>query len=186
MREKRIKYLIQTAMFSAMIAVLAQIAIPMPNAVPITLQTFAIALAGFFAGPIQATISVFIYILVGSIGIPVFSNLHGGFNYLFGATGGFIFGFIPMSIMCGLASLLKISSLKNISDIFKIISALIISFLGLASCHIVGAWHYANFTSKQIPDVLPLVSYPFVVKDVLSVIFAYFLSFSIKHRLNIK
>ena len=47
-----------------------------------------------------------------------------------------------------------------------------------------GAIHFAKFTNKAFADVLPLVSYPFIVKDVLSIIFAYILAFSIELRLK--
>ena len=177
MRDKKLHFLVQSALFAAIIAVLAQLSIPLPNGVPITLQTFAIALCGFFLG-IKAIVPVVIYVLIGAVGMPVFSSLKGGIGAITGATGGFIIGFIPMS------KLFKIRDFKNISSIIKIIISIIISLIGLAVCHYMGAIHFAKFTNKAFADVLPLVSYPFIVKDVLSIIFAYILAFSIELRLK--
>jgi len=183
MRDKKLHFLVQSALFAAIIAVLAQLSIPLPNGVPITLQTFAIALCGFFLG-IKAIVPVVIYVLIGAVGMPVFSSLKGGIGAITGATGGFIIGFIPMSILCGVSKLFKIRDFKNISSIIKIIISIIISLIGFAVCHYLGAIHFAKFTNKAFADVLPLVSYPFIVKDVLSIIFAYILAFSIELRLK--
>lgn len=183
MRDKKLNFLIQSAIFAAIIAVLAQLAIPMPSGVPITLQTFAVSLCAFFLGPIQAAVSVLIYIGLGAIGLPVFSNLHGGIGFLTGATGGFIAGFIPMALLCGTSKLIKIDRILKPSNIIRILPAIFLSLIGLALCHLMGAWHFSNFTKKDFVSVLPLVSYPFIIKDVLSVIAAYFLSTSIRNRL---
>ena len=64
--------MIITAMFAAVIAVLAQIAIPLPSGVPVTLQTFAVALTGVVLGAKLGTISTFIYILLGAVVFPYF------------------------------------------------------------------------------------------------------------------
>ena len=78
---KSTKTMIITAMFAAVIAVLAQIAFPLPSGVPVTLQTFAVALTGVVLGAKLGTISTFIYILLGAVGVPVFSGLNGGLGF---------------------------------------------------------------------------------------------------------
>jgi len=88
-----IKELCKIAVFAAIIAVCAQISIPMPFGVPMTLQTLAIALAGVMLGTKNGTIAVFVYILLGAVGLPVFANLSGGMGVIFGPTGGFILAF---------------------------------------------------------------------------------------------
>ena len=64
--------------------------IPNPISVPLTLQTFIIALSGFVLGSSKGVASVLVYIAVGTIGAPVFTGFQGGFSVLFGMTGGFI------------------------------------------------------------------------------------------------
>ena len=78
------------ALFTALIAVLAQISIPLPGGVPLTLQTLAVPLAGIVLGPRRGTFSTLLYVLLGAIGIPVFANFTGGLGIVLGVTGGFI------------------------------------------------------------------------------------------------
>ena len=80
------------AVCAALIAVCSWIQIP--TVVPFTLQTFAVFLALYFLGGKKGTMSVFIYILIGLIGLPVFSGFKGGPAALFGMTGGYIMGFM--------------------------------------------------------------------------------------------
>ena len=101
MNNKRISTLtiVSIGLFTAIICVLSQIAIPLPTNVPITLQTFAIALAGYFLGWAKGTVSVIVYIFLGGVGVPVFANWKGGFGVLTGNTGGFIWGFILFALL---------------------------------------------------------------------------------------
>lgn len=70
--------LVIIALFAAITAVLSQIAIPMPTNVPVTLQTFAVALCGFCLGSKKGTAAILVYILLGAVGIPVFTGFKGG------------------------------------------------------------------------------------------------------------
>lgn len=74
--DKKIKTadLVMIALFAAITAVLSQIAIPMPTQVPVTLQTFAVALCGYCLGAKKGTAAILIYILLGAVGIPVFTS----------------------------------------------------------------------------------------------------------------
>ena len=102
MRRHYILKIVQTAMMTAILAVLAQIAIPTPWNVPFTLQTFGVALCAYFLGPWYGTASILVYIALGAVGAPVFSGLKGSVGALVGMTGGYIFGFILMVLLCGL------------------------------------------------------------------------------------
>lgn len=92
------------SIFTAIIAVCAQLSIPMPMGVPFTMQTFAIPLAGVILGAKRGTLSVIVYILLGIIGVPVFAGFKGGFGVLFGATGGYIITFPLMALFAGISS----------------------------------------------------------------------------------
>ena len=92
--------MIVTALFAAIIAILAQITIPLPL-VPITGQTLAIGLAATILGSRHGTISTILYIIIGAIGIPVFAQMSGGLGVVFGPTGGFLVGFIPTTFVIG-------------------------------------------------------------------------------------
>ena len=96
------KDMVQIAMFTAVVAVLSQIAIPMPSGVPVTLQTLAVALCGYVLGSKKGAVSLLVYALLGAVGAPVFANFKGGLGAIAGPTGGFIWGFIFMAFLCGL------------------------------------------------------------------------------------
>ena len=98
------------SLFTALIAVLAQISIPLPGGVPLTLQTLAVPLAGIVLGPKRGTISALLYVLLGAIGIPVFANFTGGLGIVLGVTGGFILSFPIMALFAGYASTKSVKS----------------------------------------------------------------------------
>lgn len=100
MQNSLFKYTI-TAFCAAIIAVLAQIVIPLPL-IPITGQTLAIGLVVTILGLKFGTLSVVLYVCLGAIGLPVFQMFTGGVGILLGPTGGFIIGFIPTAIVMGL------------------------------------------------------------------------------------
>lgn len=85
------------ALFTAIIAVCSQISIPMT--VPFTMQTFAIFCTLAVLGGKRGTISIALYVILGTIGIPVFAEFSGGFGIVLGATGGYIIGFVPMALV---------------------------------------------------------------------------------------
>lgn len=100
MKNNTLKMWILAALFSSFIAIFAQLTLPLPI-VPITGQTFAIGLAVTILGLRYGTLSILLYILLGAIGIPVFSLMTGGIGILVGPTGGYIIGFIPTAIIMG-------------------------------------------------------------------------------------
>lgn len=87
---------------TAVIVIMAQIAIPMPLGVPMTMQTFAVTLAAIILGPKNSAVASIVYLLLGAVGLPVFSNFTGGFSRLAGPTGGFLLSFPIMAYIIGL------------------------------------------------------------------------------------
>src|SRR5699024_509029 len=96
----KLRMMIITAIFAAIIGILAQLTIPLPL-VPITGQTLAIGLAATILGSRYGTLSTIVYILIGAIGIPVFAQMQAGFGVILGPTGGFLIGFIPTTYFIG-------------------------------------------------------------------------------------
>ena len=80
------------ALFAALIAVCAWISIP--TAIPFTLQTLGLFLAMGLLGGKRSVFAVLVYLLLGLVGIPVFSGFRGGFGILAGVTGGYLIGFV--------------------------------------------------------------------------------------------
>ena len=90
-REK-ITNIVMVGVFAAVLAVLSQISFPLPSGIPVTLQTFAVALCGYALGCKRGTLAVLVYIVLGAVGLPVFANFSGGFGSLVGLAGGYIYG----------------------------------------------------------------------------------------------
>ncbi|HOD93972.1 MAG: biotin transporter BioY [Clostridia bacterium] len=170
----RTKQLAYTGMFTAIIAVMSQLAIPMPSGVPATLQTLAIAITGLMLGVRTGTISVGLYITIGAIGLPVFSAFRSGFGTLFGVTGGFIFGFIPFVILCALAR-----NMKN-----KIV-AVSVCVAGLMLCHLTGIIQFMIVSNTAFIPTALTVSLPYLLKDVISCILAYIISIQLKKVITV-
>ncbi|MFW5801507.1 MAG: biotin transporter BioY [Spirochaeta sp.] len=94
---RRIYHIAVAALCCASIAAGAYITIP-AGAVPFTLQTMFVLLTGLILTPGWAAAAVAAYLLMGSIGLPVFSAGSGGFGHLLGPTGGYLWGFLPAAV----------------------------------------------------------------------------------------
>ena len=164
--------IVVAAMFTAITVVCSQIAIPMPTQVSLTLQTFAVALCGYVLGIKWGLASIITYVLLGTVGVPVFSGFKGGIQVLFGASGGFIFGFIFFAGLCGASLLLKNKPFK-----------LLIGFGGLILCHILGIIQFVVVYKTDFISSFLMVSAPYLIKDAVSVIAAFFLSLYIRKLL---
>ena len=98
------KQMVLIALMTAVTCVLGPLSIPLPfSPVPISLTNFAIFLAIFVLGMKSGTISFIIYLLLGAIGVPVFSSFRGGLQVLAGPTGGYLIGFIFLALIMGFA-----------------------------------------------------------------------------------
>jgi len=174
MKKEKIQNLALSGVFVVIIAVLSQIAIPIPTlGVPLTLQTFAVAFCGYFLALYYGVLSVFVYILIGLIGVPVFANFGVGVATLFGFSGGFIFGFLPLCFFCSLSRYFK-------NEFNKIIFGII----GLLICHFFGVLQFSFITKSGMIHSFLVVSLPYIIKDVLSVIIAFLFSKKIKKILK--
>lgn len=160
-------------MFTALLSVLSILQIPMPSGVPITLQTFAVALCGYVLGHRKGILCVILYLLIGLVGLPVFSGMQAGIGTLLNFTGGFLYSFPLLAGLCGIGI-----------RTHKKIPAITLGLLGLLSVHAIGAFHYTLISSRGYTQALLLVSLPYLLKDVLCVAGALFLSSSIRNPLT--
>lgn len=165
--------LVMTGMFSALLIVLSQLSIPTPTGVPITLQTFAVAITGVILGWKFGLVSTLIYILLGVAGLPVFANFKAGLQAIMGPTGGFIYGFILMVILCGIGSKRK-----------NILLGILIGIIGLLGCHVLGINHYAFLSNISFWKSALLVSIPYFIKDVVSIVLAFVIGIQVKKSIS--
>ena len=86
-------------------ALLAQVSIPVAGSpVPITGQTLAVVVTAAALGPARGLAGQGLYLLLGAIGLPFYSGASGGLQVVFGATGGYLIGFLPAAYLIGLAA----------------------------------------------------------------------------------
>jgi biotin transport system substrate-specific component len=83
-------------------AAAAQVAVPLPfTPVPLTGQTFAVLLVAAALGPLRGGLAQVVYIALAMVGLPFYAEVSGGVEVVFGATGGYVFGFVPASVVVG-------------------------------------------------------------------------------------
>lgn len=173
MKNSKIFPMVMMGVFAAVLAVLSQISIPLPTGMPVTLQTFAVALTGYALGWKRGLIATAVYVALGAVGLPVFAGFSGGLGAMLGFAGGYLWGFLPMAALCGLG-------LKGMHKPVAIAAGL----AGLALCHLCGAAQYAVLAHVGLVEALLVASVPFLVKDVLSVAAAFAVSVMLRHSLK--
>lgn len=156
-----------------MISVCAQIAIPTPLGISVTLQTFAIALCGYCLPLKYALLSYSTYVLLGIVGVPVFASFTGGLGVVSGKSGGYILGFIAIALLCSVSN--KFSS-------FYI--AVVFGIFGTVICHICGVAYLSIVSCGQGTSALLTISIPLLIKDIASIIPAKLLSKRIIRIIN--
>lgn len=168
-----VKDIVFIGVFAAVIAVMSQLSIPTPWGIPITLQTFAVALTGFALGKWKGTMATFVYILIGLVGVPVYSNFGAGPAKLFGLTGGFIWGFLFLAFASGWVESLQMKWLS-----------IFLSIAGLLICHGCGAVQFAIVSNRTFLEAFLLASAPYLVKDIISIVVAYGLAIPIRKAMR--
>ena len=145
---------ILAAEFAAVIAVFSQLTLPL-GIIPLTGQTFAVGLAVTVLGRRTGTYAILIYLLLGLIGIPVFTGMKAGISVLFGPTGGYLVGFIINGLVTG-TILEKTAFTKFWSVLANIIGAMLTLVFGTIWLKIYGGtgWLQA-FQGGFIPFILP-------------------------------
>ena len=143
------------AAFTALLSILAQISIPFFFGIPLTLQTFGVYLICLVATRKIAFWSIFLYVLLGTIGIPIFANFSSGPGVIIGNTGGYIFGFMGSSI---LIPYLK-KYIPNQSIGFKKYGILyLITLTGVFLIHLFGMAQFSIVTQTEFIKAIKILS----------------------------
>ncbi|MCC8082266.1 MAG: biotin transporter BioY [Lachnospiraceae bacterium] len=149
------------ALLAALLCVSSYISIQLPfSAVPITAQTLVINMIALLLKPKKAGITVGIWILLGLVGLPVFSGGKGGFGMLAGATGGYIIGYLAAAIII---SLLK--GRKN-----RIVRHTVSVLIGIPIIYAVGVPWMKVMLGIGWPAALTTGLLPFIAGDVIKCI----------------
>ncbi len=160
-KRKKLRELTFTSLMTVIIVISAQLVIP--AAVPFTMQTFGIFLSLFVLGGRMGTAAILVYIMLGAVGVPVFSGFGGGLTILLGSTGGYIYGFLGSGLIYW-----AITSIFSEKRIIKIIAAAV----GLVVCYAFGtAWLMLVYTQKgnaiSLENALKFAVMPFIIPDII-------------------
>lgn len=187
MRNTKTLDLCLIALFTAVIAVVSQFNIPLPGGVPMTLQTFIIPVAGIVLGSRRGLTSTLIYVILGAIGIPVFTGLTGGLGKIIGVTGGFIISFPFIALSAGLFDELGVrisgrqkGAQKNISYCALVMTGVLI---GNLFNYGIGTLWYVAMTHNTFSAALASCVIPFIPTTILKDILIVVLGPALKHTL---
>ena len=137
-------------------ALMAQVAVPVPNSpVPITGQTLAVVLCAAVLGPGRGLAAMALYLVLGAVGLPFYSDASGGFDVVAGATGGYLVGFLPAAVLIGLAAQHRLDR--------KVWQALVLFVAGQAVVFAVGVPWLAVVADLSAAQALEAGFYPFIL-----------------------
>ncbi len=163
-----IREIASIALMAAVCCILGPLSIPI-GPIPLSLQVLAVYLCVFALGRKRGTVAVIVYILLGFVGMPVFSGYSGGAAKLLGPTGGFILGFLFLAWISG-TFIDRFTGIfeteKKIGDIMMQVVGMV---LGLAVCYLFGCiW----FMLSQHTDFIAAFSVcvlPFLLADLIKI-----------------
>ena len=160
-------------LFTAVLAVCAWLSIPLGDLV-ISLQTFGIFLTLGLLGGKRGSIAIFVYLLLGAVGAPIFSGFRGGLGALLGTTGGYLFGFMLTGICYWLITAIKDTPLTR----------LLAMVLGLLLCYGCGSyWYMCQYLAAggvTLGAVLLKCVLPYLLPDCVKLALAWFLTGKLK------
>ena len=155
----------------ALLAVSAWITVPL-GPVPFTMQTFVLALLPQVMRTRDAMFTVVVYLLLGAVGVPVFSGFQGGIGVLLGPTGGYLLGFAAGMPVAG--------AVMHASVLPRRVRGVAAGVALLAVSYVLGTLQLMNVYALDAPAALAVAVVPFVVPDVAKVA----LSVGVAERVN--
>ena len=144
---------------TALLAISSKIQTPF-TLVPATMQTFVVLFLGMVLGHKLAAATVVLYLIEGSIGLPVFAK-GGGFAHLIGPTGGYLIGFILTAFFAGM---IKVKNDPVIIFIYLLFSVSIAYIFGL-----LGLWNYMGL-DKSFKQVFLVGAQPFLLIEIYKIL----------------
>ena len=162
---ERTKDIVYIALFAALISVCSWITVP--AAVPFTLQTYGIFLAVSLLGGKRGSAAVLCYVLLGLVGLPVFSGFNSGIGALSGPTGGYIVGFVVSALVYWF-----VTALFGNRTFVKIIAMIagLIAVYGFGTLWFV--YISGRFSAGALLSALSLCVFPFIPFDCAKIILA--------------
>ena len=162
-----------TALMAAVMCVLGPLTVPI-GAVPISLANFVICLTAWLLGPKFGTLSVAVYLLIGLVGMPVFSGYGAGLAKLAGPTGGYLVGYLLLALIGGLF-IEKSNGNPVVSGIGLV--------LGDAACYVLGTAWFVFQMQCELGYALSVCVYPFIALDLAKIVVSCIVGALLRKRL---
>lgn len=163
-------------LMTAVICIIAPFSVQLPfSPVPMSLGTLVIYFAVMVLGMKQSFLSVLLYILLGLVGLPVFTGFTGGAGKLLGPTGGYIIGYLFMTLICGFFID------KWPGRFFPNFVGLL---LGTAVCYGLGTIWLSLQSHLSISSAFTTAVLPFLPADLTKVLLGIFAGRRIRNRLK--
>ncbi|MDO4287258.1 MAG: biotin transporter BioY [Eubacteriales bacterium] len=172
-KKTNVREMALVALMAAVTCIMGPLSVPI-GIVPISLTNLAVYLAIYVLGCKRGTLSYVVYLLIGLVGVPVFSGFTGGVGKLFGPTGGYLIGFIFMALLCGW-----------FIDTFdcKLIPSFIGMVLGTIVCYAFGTAWLAYQASMSFYAAMAAGVLPFIPGDLAKMIIAAIIGPQVRRRL---
>ena len=173
MKKRSSVKIVLCGIFAAFTAICAMISIPF-GPVPMNLAHVAIFISAWILGPVWAAASQLIYILLGMIGLPVFSNLSAGVGHILGPTGGYILAYPLVAYVAGI-----IFNNKKIKGGKGIVLGLFIAWMVE---YVAGTAYYSAVTGVSMWAAVLICVIPFVIGDICKSVAVFFICKKIKSQ----
>lgn len=144
--------------------------ITIPATVPFTLQVFGVFFTLEYLGGKRGALAVWLYLLMGAVGLPVFSGFRGGFSVLLSATGGFIMAFAAVALLYFVMSFFKAPRFMHCP-----LAALSLALIYFGGC----AW-FVYVMGGSLKHALLICVVPFILPDLVKITLAFLLSERLK------
>lgn len=162
------------AIFAAVICIAAPFSVNIGSLVPISLATLAIYIVSGMLDTKNSLAAVAVYILLGAVGLPVFSGFSGGVQKLLGVTGGYIIGYLPLALIVSLMTC--IINKKYIYPVSMLV--------GTAVLYLIGTVWFIIETKTAVGAALMSCVVPFIPGDLVKIAAASVLCINLKPRLT--
>jgi len=171
---KALKGMVMSALFAALISCAAFFHVPLPGGVPIVLQDMLALLSGMLLGPVWGTLSVFVFLILGAIGLPVYSGKAGIQVVISGPTGGFLIGYMLGALAAGLFLRFLLNPSKDHSAAKKWIMCICAAIIAEVVLFALGLGGFIRVTGKGMDVAVKACVIPFIpgmiIKTTLNVI----------------
>lgn len=162
--------LVLSALFAALISASCFIQIPLPGGIPITIQDIMAMLSGLLLGPIYGTISVFVFLILGCIGLPVFTGKAGLHVITAGPTGGFLIGYLLAAFIGGIMLSILLPRKKQTSNLYSYIIITIAAFVVTIVVFAGGIIGFIRVTGYEFSKTLSAVLIPFIPGNLIKIV----------------